>query len=596
MPDAVQPDPKKSWTTLKMWLPILIGALLLTAEIHWFSWRPSFLEPSQNAVYRIAGGVWQRLPDLPGDPEKLQVSPGGAVWALYWHRGIGTELARWDGSAGDSTPWRIYRAADFGVAATSASNFALDGENVWAATDKGVLHWDGARWKLYREAISTREPSIVAAHGQAWVLGERGSLAHFDGAHWTQQQVELSGGVKWDDEWASSPQLARTEDGSLWIVRDGVWISDGPRWAAMKSGGADFHAADLVGATGQSIWLSDHDELVALAAGGPLKRFASAEMGISREGIEDMTESGGRIEVATSRGILEFDGSAWRRLSLPGNGVQGVVGIRPGAGGEMFAIVNIPHPLARARWQRLIRSIPLVLMLGVVAMIVWVVKIYKSQQLDEHQRLQQAVVHATGAVPEEFARDERLLAKQSSWWSASLTVGVILGASMGFFVARIFWPGLPSWIFLALALGLHVAVTVAQSLIRRTPRPWDPIEPGGPSFDWGPTRQALPAALGVFLLMNLGSFPVVWLLLGVAALMWYKVLEQKFIVWALRRANYDEALKVVRGFRFYNLEGEAAQFRLGRILLLAGRFREAEEALRRAVARLRLARSTGARA
>jgi hypothetical protein len=62
----------------------------------------------------------------------------------------------------------------------------------------------------------------------------------------------------------------------------------------------------------------------------------------------------------------------------------------------------------------LIRFVPLLLMLGQLAVVVWMVRIYKRRQLNDHLHLQQAVTHATGAVPREFARDERLLMKRSS--------------------------------------------------------------------------------------------------------------------------------------------------------------------------------------
>jgi hypothetical protein len=160
-----------------------------------------------------------------------------------------------------------------------------------------------------------------------------------------------------------------------------------------------------------------------------------------------------------------------------------VAATRPGASGDLFAIGNIPRPAAR-RLQVLIRSIPLLLMLGLVAVVVWMTHIYKRLRLDEHERLRQAVTHATEEVPEEFTRDERLLAKQSSWWSASMTVGVIIGAGVLYQLGRMFWPGLPSWTFLLIAILLHAAAVLAHALVRRTLNPWDPIEPGSSGFDW----------------------------------------------------------------------------------------------------------------
>jgi tetratricopeptide (TPR) repeat protein len=172
-------------------------------------------------------------------------------------------------------------------------------------------------------------------------------------------------------------------------------------------------------------------------------------------------------------------------------------------------------------------------------------------------------------------------------------VGVILGAMVGYSVTRIFWPAAPKWMFLVIALALHTVSTLGQTLVRRTPKPWDPIEPGGASFDWGPTWSALPASLIVFMLLSVGEFPkwmgdpVLWLVCGILARVWYKVIEEKFLVSVLRRGDYEGGLKVIRRFNFYNPEAGPALSRSGHILLTAGRFREAEEMLRRAVAGLR---------
>ena len=50
---------------------------------------------------------------------------------------------------------------------------------------------------------------------------------------------------------------------------------------------------------------------------------------------------------------------------------------------------------------------------------------------------------------------------------------------------------------------------------------------------------------------------------------------------ALRRGDYEGALKIIRWFHFYNPSGSEAMRMSGHILLLAGRYPEAEDALRR---------------
>jgi Flp pilus assembly protein TadD len=308
--------------------------------------------------------------------------------------------------------------------------------------------------------------------------------------------------------------------------------------------------------------------------------------------VNQVSEAGGRTWVATNRSIVEFDGSAWRRLPLPEN-VHALTSPRPTPGGELFAI----GMTLRLGWWRSrlveVLVVPLLLTLGILAVPVWIVRRHKRHQLSEHLRLQQAVAHATGAVPEEFARDERLLTKQSSWWSAIAAVSVLVVAWAGYSIVRIFWPKAPSWMFLVIALALHALMMLGQSLVKRTPKPWDPIEPGSPGFDWGPTRRALPGSLAVFFLMNIGAFPkwmgdpVLWVLYGIMAVTWHRTVENWLLIQAIKRGDYEGGLKVIRRFRFYNPDGAEALKRRGHLLLLAGRFREAEEVLRRAVAGLR---------
>jgi hypothetical protein len=113
--------------------PIAATVLLLAAIPKSLQWHPAFLEPGWNVVYRIHNGVWHPRPGLPGEPEKLQVSSSGQVWALLWHFGVGSDLARWDGRT-----WRVYTAADFGVKDPyDTAGFVLNGEEVWAPPTKG---------------------------------------------------------------------------------------------------------------------------------------------------------------------------------------------------------------------------------------------------------------------------------------------------------------------------------------------------------------------------------------------------------------------------------------------------------------------------
>ncbi len=546
--------------------PLVLAAVLVFAFVRVFAWLPTMLRTDRAAAYLWGTGQWQRVPEAQADIEQLRVSAGGVVWALGWRRGL-RELARLYGAR-----WSVSPVAKL------TGSLAMDGEEVWATTEDGVAHWDGSRWNTYRQPA--RVAGILAEHGQAWAIEENGTLWHFDGTVWSSEQP----GRKWEDV----PELARSPDGTLWMVDYGVWRREGASWREIGDLGDSTLATHGGGA-----WVWTGTDLVHLTGAETRQTYPAAAMGLQRgEWVNDVSESGGHLYVSTYRGILDFDGALWRRLPpLPG-GAEAISGVTSAGGGTLYALGVTRHPLAR-RLQVLIRFVPLLLMLGVLACVVWLVRRYKRLQLSQHQDLQQAVAHATGGVPAEFARDERLLERQSSWWSAAIAVGVVVGAMAGYWVMRQFWPAAPSWMFLALALGLHLLSMLWQTLVRREQRPWDPIEPGGARFDWQPTLRSLPASLLVFFLMNSAHLPkqvgdpFVWILGAAAAFFAFKLVEQRLLQSAIHRADYDSGLAIIRRFHFYRPEGAAALLPRGHFLLLAGRYQEAEKELRRAVAALR---------
>jgi len=81
--------------------------------------------------------------------------------------------------------------------------------------------------------------------------------------------------------------------------------------------------------------------------------------------------------------------------------------------------------------------------------------------------------------------------------------------------------------------------------------------------------------------------PALWLAYGILAITWYKAIEQKLLNAAIRRGDIEGGLNIIRWFHFYSPDGGMALSLRGRVLLRAGKFREAEELLRQALASLR---------
>jgi hypothetical protein len=186
--------------------PMLVLAILASSFYLELKWLGSSL-----LIFHQTKNGWEQLPTPGSYPEALQVSSGGMVWAATLGR---APLSRWDGAS-----WRHYNSSDFGTKTNHVfTGFALDGEQVWASTREGVLHWDGQRWQCYSEATANVGASIVAGGGEVWVLDRTGKLSHFDRGQWRSSQAVLPG-RNWDDSpGAVRPRLARTGDGSVWAV------------------------------------------------------------------------------------------------------------------------------------------------------------------------------------------------------------------------------------------------------------------------------------------------------------------------------------------------------------------------------------------
>lgn len=561
--------------------PIAAFAAVLVASKAWYNWHPTFLEPSTSAVYRHSGGAWRPLPEFPGRVEALRVAPDGAGWAMGYDRGNGEVFARFDGGAWKSIggPERIW---------ISNEDFALDGREIWGAAHDKVVHWDGERWQTYADVPAD---VVIASGGRAWALDSQGRLRRVEAGKWTTLEVAPPG-EKWggDDSWAEST-LARTDDGALWLAREKLWRTDGRTWKEIDGGG-EYPA--LLGTAGDRVWVWNGQDVRAISSDGEnQKRYTPAEMGLGRDpGFTGAVSRGGVTYFAAARGVAAFDGAKWTRDPGPGGGVKHISAVGIGPAGERWAIGITPN----ANW-RYVRYVPFVvpfaIVLSMLAIPIWMVRRFKRDRLAESQRVRHAVELATGAAPEHLERAERRLKRESSWFGASMSVILPVVSLIAYSTLRIFWRGAPVWMFLVLAIAFHGIHVLWNSLVKRTPKPWDPIEPGGPGYDWSEVRRALPGTLAIFVLMNFETIrryagnPVTWVLVGFWAWMAYRTLTAVFVNKALRGASYDEAGRIVLKFHFHNPDGAHSLYLRGLALTLAGRYREAEDLLRRAIAETR---------
>jgi len=571
----LSPTPEK--TPPNPWLSWPMVAVLLLGGGYFFGLRSmGLLSAKLNFIFPHTASGWEQVRTPAGSLDMLRVSAGGTLWVRTWGR---SALSRWDGKA-----WQYFKDADFPNKTTYKDNeFALDGEEVWAPTEQGVLHFDGAGWTSYKEAASSEGASIVAGGGHVWVIDHTGKLSHFANGKWTSEKLALPGVTWTNNPDEGDPELALTANGNLWLDWEGVWRFDGARWSAVTVGTDRLNNAQLIGATGDRVWFSDESGLRSVSMDGKqADLYTAAQMAMEEPPVvTDIAASGGRTWFATLHGLLEFDGSTWHLQALPSNKVSGFRRVAVGKGGDLW-VIGAPSREAFQSFQRTVRLI-LILPLALIGLLVWIILRSRRRQLVQHRLVTEAVQHATGEVPEELQRGE-----QSLKWGGWLVT--IVGTILGFVLLRMIWPKTPAWCAPLITVALHMMFTFWESLRTRKPKPSDPIGPGAPSrYDWGKTATALAGGAFLILVLNADRFPMLgflrgWMLWLVLAPSVYHGLMLSLMNRAIKRANYDRALNIIRWSYFYNPSAVEALRMSGHVLLMAGRYREAEDTLRRSLA------------
>jgi tetratricopeptide (TPR) repeat protein len=556
--------------------PLILVALMFVAAVVGIRWVRS-LSQSASPIFHQTKSGWQQLPAPAGFPEKLRVSSNGTVWVLTWGT---TALSRWNGSR-----WQSIRDTKSETKTSYRDGtFALDGEQVWYPAEQGVLHWDGQSWHTYSEVTPSQGASIVAGGGQVWMVDHTDQFFHFEKGKWATKKLALPGMMANPSVEAASPELARTADGTVWLVSRMLWRLVGEIWLPVIADGKPLKNVTLIGAAENRLWLSDESGVRSISADGSGESYAEAQTGIPDEvTVEDVASDGHLTWFATSNGLYEFDGSHWRGVPRPGERVPGIHALAAAPDGTLWVVGRSPGGLFKN--ARYLIYLTLLVPIGILGGWIWLFQRLRRRQLEQHQRVTQAVQHATGEVPAELEIGQRQLAGAGWVWGMQ-----IFGSAIGFYLLRRVWPQAPIWMVPVLFISIHLAVTFQQSLVKRKPKAWDPIGPSAPSqYDWAKTLKSVGGALFFLLLINANRFPQLRFLrgytfwAGLAVVVGYKSLALRLMNQATRRADYDGALEIVRWFHFYNPSGAEALRMSGHVLLLAGRYREAEDALRRSL-------------
>jgi Flp pilus assembly protein TadD len=567
------------------WL-VWLSAVALAAGTFIFLWQFGPLAVKAQVFRQTAHG-WKPLPPLGSLGYDIRISDGGVVWVQTT-----SGLSRLDGPA-----WRRFGASDFGTEhGFLFGDFALDGEDVWGAAYDGVVHFDGKRWRHYPNTDATgRGESVVASHGNAWLVDRNGNLAFFDGSAWTGRKLDLPG-VRWSRS-AGIPKLAVTSNGALWLAYQGLWRNDGTAWTRIS--GATGKAA-LLGvtppgsylanektvATRGGVWVFDEGAVVGFDIdGAPKVRYKMRDLGLD-ESTRILGVAGREpiLALATSQGAVWFDGNRWHAEQLMRLGIARTTSIAVAPDGSVWGI-GYPPAAAPLRFYGIAMLASLLFLIIAIVYPIWW---WKRKARYQRQATREAVLHATGSVPEDLQGPE------PSGLKTAAGVAVVLALSVGsFWMVKRHWPDAPVWLLPAFWLAIHIIATVMGSLKKRKPLPSDPIGPGGPPrYDWA---QSLPAVLGglaVIVLLYGGSiarhFHVRWLAAvpGIAFLCGGQFLFRAFDTFRahrvereIKRCRYEKALEMLDGPLGWLSTG-LCKFIRSDALFFSGRAQEAEKILR----------------
>ena len=575
----VQPTPRTGISPQKR---LLIGVILPVAIVIAITVAASrlflFGKPLTEICHLTSTG-WTRLPAPGGTATDLQVSSGGAVWASTF---FPSSLSRLDNGA-----WHTYTTHNFGTSETAGiRDFVLDGERVLAATTEEVILFDGQRWQSWRQAIKTRNASsVVAGHDEFYAVDRDGNFSHYSGGTWRISRIQLPG-VAWARH--AYPKLAFA-GGSVWLISQGLWRLDGAIWQA-----ADIPSvpkqAQFAGVARDHVWLTTENKLWEVdSAGHLLRSYGATDLGLpNNAGLLRVAGRDGRTVIANLESLVESDGAGWRKLRIPDKVIQGIVRLDIAPDGSIWVIGKIAQfGLTRfAAWIAVI-GIPLG-SLAAVAGFIWYLAGARRKAKQDREHTREAVQLATGALPEDL--QPGAVSRDSLTLVYVIVATLAISASVVYFLPRRWVGAFPALVVVIVVF--EVVQTIAKSLERRHRKASDPIGPGGPpKYDL--KGSILPILSGLALVAL--YFAIRWapansrfilllvLIFGLpfAFQRLRRILARKADRAALQ-GQYDVALKLAP----YVAQSAAGRALIrGDVLTDAGRYEEAESALREAIER-----------
>lgn len=179
--------------------------------------------------------------------------------------------------------------------------------DVWVASRRRVLHWDGSSWRDWELGAlftGSRQHLAGSAPDDVWVSGQR--VAHFDGSDWTELGAPFVGPDIATNVWRSSDLVSWAAD-----LR-GFWRLEGATWSPVTGALAPDPSRNI---TWHALWGAAPDDIWAAGIGGHRARYdgTSWKM-VSDSGPDIMGMWGVAADAIWSVGshqLWRFDGQDW---------------------------------------------------------------------------------------------------------------------------------------------------------------------------------------------------------------------------------------------------------------------------------------------
>lgn len=250
-------------------------------------------------------------PPAPGTVRFYASSSGGSSSRNLWVTGNSTNF-RFDGSTW--TPFHLPGRVQVGNRIAVVSD-----KSAWMVGNYGtVARFDGTSWTTQKLDRVDYDLKYVAAHGdKVWISGSRGTLLHFDGRGWSNIAIPGLADFHLGDVFAASPSNIHVVACRKYDEVPTMARFDGTTWTTLKAGKPGCFKR-LHGTAPDDIWAVGFEKRRAGDAGQAMHFDGSrwTDMPLPSDAlINDVSAVSRSLAWAVGgRGtILRWDGRAWTK-------------------------------------------------------------------------------------------------------------------------------------------------------------------------------------------------------------------------------------------------------------------------------------------